>query len=395
MAVEVPSVSVGLLTSSTEPSSRAHQTPLEPSEHLLLQGTIWLRWFGVATAASTVLLDRGDVHRSLTAWVSVLGLLAATGAASGLASRDVRWARHPALLMLDLCLAVAVTVADGWAFYGDHAVTVAALGTVWSLSVIASVGISWGPASGAAAGVCMAIGRLVGGAAPNDDGLLRFERYRPPSSAGTIVIVVITVLAGVGAGVLRNALRTTHGQAAARRARQEMAATLHDGVLQSLAYIMRRAADPDIARVARDADIELRARLALPTDEAAENLATAITQSARRAEHQLGCHLELAIDEELRTPSADVIAALTGAVTEAITNAAKHAEASRVTVFATSDDHGIQVSVTDNGKGFDPAAVPPGGGLDQSLRARMRNAGGEARIKSTPGQGTTVELWTP
>lgn len=208
-------------------------------------------------------------------------------------------------------------------------------------------------------------------------------------------MIVITLFVGLGSGVLRNALRATHGQAAARRARQEMAATLHDGVLQALAYIKRRAADPDIARVARDADIELRTFLAMPGDEGTEELASAITMSARRAQHQLSCPLELAIDDELRTPDAETTAAFAGAVTEAVTNAAKHAQASRVTVFAMSDEHGIHVAVSDDGQGFELGAVPPGGGLDQSLRARMRNAGGEARIISHPGSGTRVELWAP
>jgi signal transduction histidine kinase len=389
-------VSAGLLTPSrTKRVPSSAQTPLDPSEQLLLRGAIWLRWIGLATAASSLLVDRGDLERPLTAWMSLIGLLAATGLASFLARRDMRWARHPGLLTFEACLAIAVTASDGWSFYGDHALTVSALATVWSLGVIASVSISFGATAGAATAASVGFARLLGGAAPNDHGVFRFDRYRPASAAGTIVIVVVTIAVGVGAGLLRNALRSTHGQAAARRARQDIAATLHDGVLQALAYIIRRSADPDIARVARDADIELRAHLALPADEAPENLATAIARSARRAEHQLGCHLELAIDDELRTPSADAAAALTGAVTEAVTNAAKHANASRVTVFATSDIHGIVVSVTDDGKGFDPAAVPAGGGLDQSLRARMRNAGGEARIKSSPGHGTTVELWVP
>jgi signal transduction histidine kinase len=389
-------VTVGVLTPSNPRRAPASSAPtVDPSEKLLLQGGIWVRWIGVATAAGTLLLDRGDLARPVTAWMSLVALLVGTVGTSMLGRRDIRWARHPAVLMLEACLALAVTVADGWSFYGDHAVSVAALATVWSLGVVASIGVSFGTWAGTTAAAAVAIGRLVGGAAPNDAHLFTFQRYRPASSATTLVVIVITVMVGAGSGALRDALRTTHGQAAAGRARQDMAATLHDGVLQALAYIIRRSGDPDIARVARDADIELRAHLALPADASADTLATAITQAARRAEHQLGCTLALAIDEELRTPAPDVVAALTGAVTEAITNAAKHAEASRVTVFATSDEHGIHIAVTDDGNGFDTSTVPAGGGLDQSLRARMRNAGGEARIKSTLGHGTTVELWAP
>jgi signal transduction histidine kinase len=88
--------------------------------------------------------------------------------------------------------------------------------------------------------------------------------------------------------------------------------------------------------------------------------------------------------------------ALTGAVTEALTNAAKHGGASKVVVYVEpTDDDGVFCSVKDDGSGFDPETVPAGVGLDQSIRARLAEVGGEAEVVSRPGRGTEVRLTVP
>lgn len=83
---------------------------------------------------------------------------------------------------------------------------------------------------------------------------------------------------------------------------------------------------------------------------------------------------------------------------EALNNAKKHAEAKTVSVSLTPRDGGIEVSVRDDGVGFDAAqiALPvPGhlGILSMSERAEM--AGGTVEVESSPGNGTTVRCWLP
>ena len=93
---------------------------------------------------------------------------------------------------------------------------------------------------------------------------------------------------------------------------------------------------------------------------------------------------------------ADVLAAVAGAVGEALTNAGKHGAASRVTVYAEPDDSGgLFCSVKDDGGGYDTAAVPDGVGLSRSVRGRMGEVGGRAEVVSAPGFGTEVRLWVP
>lgn len=83
---------------------------------------------------------------------------------------------------------------------------------------------------------------------------------------------------------------------------------------------------------------------------------------------------------------------------EALNNANKHAEAKTVSVSLTQRDGGIEVSVRDDGVGFDAAQVAllvPGhlGILSMSERAQM--AGGTVEIESSPGTGTNVRCWLP
>ena len=103
------------------------------------------------------------------------------------------------------------------------------------------------------------------------------------------------------------------------------------------------------------------------------------------------------IDNDLDVPAA-VAEALSGAAGEALRNVAAHAGVRDATVTTRGDGSGgVEVTVSDSGAGFDPAQVGPvSTGLRNSVRGRLRDAGGSAEVTSSPGQGTTVVLtWKP
>jgi signal transduction histidine kinase len=79
---------------------------------------------------------------------------------------------------------------------------------------------------------------------------------------------------------------------------------------------------------------------------------------------------------------------------EAIANAARHSSCSRVTVTMRRDQSGMLLEVTDDGHGFDPAAVAGGNGLP-SLRARAARLGATLRLNARPGGGTSIQLVIP
>jgi signal transduction histidine kinase len=177
--------------------------------------------------------------------------------------------------------------------------------------------------------------------------------------------------------------------------RAEVAARVHDSVLQTLALIQRHAGEPRrVASLARRQERELRGWLYGDGAGSAETLAGALADAAGEVEELHGTRIELAhggdcpLDDELRP--------LVLAAREAMANAAKFSGADEVAVYADADEERASVFVRDRGAGFDRAAVPPDRrGLVESIEGRMARAGGTATIVSAPGEGTEVELVLP
>jgi signal transduction histidine kinase len=77
-------------------------------------------------------------------------------------------------------------------------------------------------------------------------------------------------------------------------------------------------------------------------------------------------------------------------------NAAKHAQVGEVSVYAEVEPAEVHVFIRDRGIGFDPDDIPEDRhGLADSVHGRMRRHGGEASVRSTPGEGTEVHLRMP
>ncbi len=175
--------------------------------------------------------------------------------------------------------------------------------------------------------------------------------------------------------------------------RAEVAAHLHDSVLQTLAMVQRRAGDPgEVAALARRQERELRAWLAgRPAPGQSTRLAGALEAAAAEVEESHGVPVEVVVvgDRELDPAHEAVVAA----TREAMTNAAKFGGGSTVDVYAESADARTQVFVRDRGPGFDVDAVPADRrGVRESIVGRMERHGGHARVTSGPGSGTEVEL---
>jgi signal transduction histidine kinase len=174
--------------------------------------------------------------------------------------------------------------------------------------------------------------------------------------------------------------------------RAELAAHLHDSVLQTLALMQRQAENPrDVAALARRQERELRAWLngGRPFGERS-TFAAALELAAAEAEEAHGVPVDVVAVGD--GPLVDEAEALVAAAREAIVNAAKFGAGS-VSVYAEAGDEEVEVFVRDRGPGFDVDAVPADRrGVRESIVGRMERHGGTALIHSVPGEGTEVEL---
>jgi signal transduction histidine kinase len=183
--------------------------------------------------------------------------------------------------------------------------------------------------------------------------------------------------------------------------RADMAATIHDSVLQTLALIQRSSSDPrEVTRLARAQERDLRAWLFEGRSPGSFDAAqvTTLTQAVAVIERDVEESHGVAVDTVVVGDIAltDELRALLAAGREATVNAAAWSGAPTVSVFAEVEPARVSLFVRDRGKGFDPAAVAEDRrGISESIRARMVRHGGTADIRSTPGEGTEVELVMP
>lgn len=187
-------------------------------------------------------------------------------------------------------------------------------------------------------------------------------------------------------------LASERGERIRLQERAEIAARIHDSVLQTLALVQRHADDaPRVRALARRQERELRRWLYGSGYGDATTFADALADAVADIEEAHATQIELASAGD--APLSDALAQVVLAAREAMANAAKHSAAEEISVYAEVDDDAVSVFVRDRGVGFDRAGISTDRrGLSESIEARMARAGGTATITSAPGAGTEVEL---
>ncbi|MBW0138144.1 PspC domain-containing protein [Pseudonocardia abyssalis] len=220
------------------------------------------------------------------------------------------------------------------------------------------------------------------------------------------LLAVLVTLLGVGVLTVPWWVRLVRELTEERRERiveterAEIAAHLHDSVLQTLALIQRQSDQPrEVARLARGQERELRSWLygaggyGRSTGAALdEGLTAALAAAAAEVEDTYAVTVAPVVVGADR-PLDDHLRALVLAGREAMVNAAKHAGVAEVSVYCEVEDDEVNLFVRDRGAGFDPDDVPEDRhGLADSVHGRMERHGGTVRLRSTPGEGTEVHL---
>ena len=220
------------------------------------------------------------------------------------------------------------------------------------------------------------------------------------ASAGRVLAAALAVLAGAGLVLgpwglrLWRDLDVERAARARETERAEIAAHLHDSVLQTLALIQRRSDDPvQVARLARAQERDLRSWLYGSGPSDAGTLAAQVAAAAAEVEDVHGVSVEVVVVGD--RPADERTTALAGALREAMVNAARHA-GGPVQVYVESGPDKVEAFVRDRGPGFDLDAVPPDRlGVRESVVGRTERHGGTAVVRSEPGEGTEVRLSMP
>lgn len=204
-------------------------------------------------------------------------------------------------------------------------------------------------------------------------------------------------------------------ESAAQEERNRLARDLHDTIKQQLFSINMMAATAqsvqgqekrqatgeylqEVRTLAQAALTEMKALLTQLRPHSLDNigLREAIREQLEALHFRAEVSIELQCTELPDTERLPLGAqeALFRAVQESLSNIARHARASQVTVRLTHDEQQMQIEIVDDGQGFDPQKVTTGMGL-ANVTTRLRELGGSATIASVVGQGSTVRLLLP
>ena len=215
------------------------------------------------------------------------------------------------------------------------------------------------------------------------------------------VIAALLAVLGVGLMIgpwlfrLSSDLTEERAERIRSQERADVAAHLHDSVLQTLALIQKTADDPAaVARLARAQERDLRQWLYTSDRTDGTTFAAALRAAAAEVEDQLGVPVELVCVGDRDLP--ETVRPLVLAAREAMVNAAKHSGATQVDVYAEVTESATEVFVRDRGAGFEVAQIADDRhGVRDSILGRMDRHGGEATVRSTAGEGTEVRLHLP
>lgn len=212
--------------------------------------------------------------------------------------------------------------------------------------------------------------------------------------AGLLGIVGLAITVGPWIFRLASDLADERAERVRSQERADVAAHLHDSVLQTLALIQKNAGDATtVARLARAQERDLRTWL-FEGEAPAGTLSAALRDIAADVEatHAIAVEVVTVGDAEVT----EHLLPLVHAVREAVTNAAKHAGVPQADVYAEVSPSAVEVFVKDRGAGFDVDRIATDRqGVRGSIVDRMERHGGTATVKSTPGEGTEIVLRMP
>jgi signal transduction histidine kinase/phage shock protein PspC (stress-responsive transcriptional regulator) len=222
------------------------------------------------------------------------------------------------------------------------------------------------------------------------------------SVSGLFAIMLAVAVTAVGLSIvfgpwvyrMTNQLGHERRERVRSEARTELAAHLHDSVLQTLALIQRNAANPrKMANLARRQERELRAWLY-----GSQDMDVGRFETFQQLLEEIEDAYDVTIDTVMvgTAPLNERTEATALALLEAAKNAARHSGTTEISVYIECDDWNITAYVRDRGNGFDPDGIPDDRrGIADSIRGRVERHGGTVTITSARGDGCEVQITMP
>lgn len=235
---------------------------------------------------------------------------------------------------------------------------------------------------------------LLAGLASFSGSLSSLESLGPAITAAALTAAGFMIIFGPWVTSLVRDLNQERRDRIRSDERTEMAAHLHDSVLQTLALIQRTDDPKRMITLARAQERDLRNWLYNNEAGTSISLRQALETMASGVEDKHNVPIEVVVVGDV--PLNERNSALVAAAGEATTNAAKHSGAAKVSIFAEVRDDAAEIFVTDQGVGFDKGTISDDRhGIADSIVGRMKRQGGETEISSEPGEGTEVRLTLP
>ncbi|GAA2243621.1 ATP-binding protein [Rarobacter faecitabidus] len=240
--------------------------------------------------------------------------------------------------------------------------------------------------------------RFVGGIALVVIGVLAFVgRGTDPATAVSSAVAALAVLVGVALVLAPWWLRLIRDLAQERALREraderaDIAAHLHDSVLQTLAMLQRNSSDPAmVAKLARTQERELRQWLYADNAEVGTSLAAVVRDLADEIEDEFSVAVEVVVVGDTRPDEA--AAALLQATREALKNAVRHGRPP-FSVYCEVGPESLEISVQDRGDGFDIDEIPEDRfGVRESIIGRVKRRGGSVDIRQRGDGGTEIRM---
>ena len=379
------------------------------------------RWRGINVTTvriAFVLLTLPTTGAAVALYVVAWLLIPAAGSDTSIASRarnDTRGIRFAAGLasLLVLVLLVADAFGDGWItnWAWPQVASAAGMVLIWRNAepdeqatlrhlVEPLEGAAGRPGASRRSAVRLTVATLLlfGGAGWLFSAHASLALLRP---LGGVALVIAAVVLFLGPWWLRIARDLVLERQARVRLeeRADIAARVHDSVLQTLALIQRRADDPaKVVQLARQQERELRSWLFEGHQPNGSDEVTTFAAGVRQIQQDVEARYEIPVEAVTVGDGGldDNLNALLAAAREATVNAAKWSGADVISLFAEVEPTEVSLVVRDRGRGFDPQTVPADRkGLAESIHGRMTRRGGTATVSTAPGEGTKVTLTMP